>query len=395
MNPNILNTDNQEFIDANLNSDIVSLLLSKKSFDSITIKELVEQIEAKNKCKHKLPTWFNTKNILYPNKLNIEQTSSEIAAKYKSSLVDGNSLFDLTGGFGVDSFYFAKRFNHVTHCEIDENLSKIVAHNNKIFGIDNIYCVSGNGIEHLQSLKTNFDCIYIDPSRRHDSKGKVFFLSDCLPDVTKHLDLFLKHSKNILIKASPMLDISIALSELKFVKEIHIIAIKNEVKELLFLIEKDFDKEISVYTINIDKNDEYRFDFKLPEESNTLSAYSHPKSYLYEPNSAIMKAGAFNSVSSSLNINKLHKHSHLYSSDSIIEFPGKCFKIIKVIPYSKKNIARRFSNKQYNVVIRNFPENVAHIKSKFKIKDGGGFTLFFTTNWKNEKIVVETKRLIK
>jgi len=395
LNPNILNTDNQEFIDANLDSDIISLLLSKKSFDSVTLKELVEQIESKNKCKHKLPTWFNTKNIYFPNKLNIEQTSSEIAAKHKSSLVKGNSLIDLTGGLGVDSFYFAKQFSHVTHCELNENLFKIAEHNYKAFGISNINCMSGDGIEHLQNSNANFDWIYIDPSRRHDSKGKVFFLSDCLPDVTKHLNLFLEHSKNILIKTSPMLDISIALSELRFVKEIHIISIKNEVKELLFLIEKNFDKGITVHTINIENKDEHRFDFKLSEERNKFSTYSHLKKYLYEPNSGIMKAGAFNSVSFILNIDKLHKHSHLYTSDSIKEFPGKCFEIIKALPYSKKDITRFYSNKQYNVVIRNFPETVAKIRSKFKIKDGGTFTLFFTTNCKNEKIIIEAMRLKK
>jgi 16S rRNA G966 N2-methylase RsmD len=395
LNLNILNTDNQKFIEANLNSDIISLLLSKNSFDSVTLKELVEQIEAKNKCKNKLPTWHNAKNIYYPNKLNIEQTSSEIAAEYKSLMTQGKSLIDITGGFGVDSFYFAKQCSQVTHCEVDEHLSKIVEYNYQTLGVDNVNCVSGNGIEHLQHLNTPFDWIYIDPSRRHNSKGKVFFLSDCQPDVTKHFDVFFEHSKNILIKTSPMLDISVALKELKFVKEIHILAIKNEVKELLFSLKKNFDKEISIHTINIDKNDEYRFDFELPNEISAFATYSLPKKFLYEPNNAVLKAGAFNSISSMLNLDKLHKHSHLYTSDSIKEFPGKCFEVTKILPYVKKNITKHCSNKQYNVVIRNFPETVAQIRKKFKIKDGGEFTLFFTTNCKNEKIVIETKRLKK
>ena len=341
MNLDILNTENQEFINNNLSSDVVALLLSKTDFDSVTIKELVEQIEAKNKCKLKLTTWHNTKNIYYPNKLNIEQTSSEIAAKYKASLVNGNSLIDLTGGFGVDSYYFAKQFKSVTHCEIDETLSKIANHNFIELGASNITAITKSGIEYLQNSNTNFDWIYIDPSRRHDSKGKVFFLNDCLPDVTKHLNFILEHTNNLLIKTSPMLDISAALNSLNFVKEIHIVAIKNEVKELLFSIEKEFDGEISMHTVNIEGATNQYFNFKSSDENDAQPTFSNPKKYLYEPNSSVMKAGAFNTISKMLNVDKLHEHSHLYTSDTIIEFPGKCFKVIAVEPYSKKSIAKK------------------------------------------------------
>ena len=189
MNSEILNTEIQAFIDQNLNKDMSKILLKGTSFSNVTTTEIVEQIEAKLKCKKKLPTWFSSEKIYYPNKLNIEQTSSEITANYKSNLIEGHSIIDLTGGFGVDCFYFSKRFETVTHCEINESLSNIVNHNYKKLQVDSIETLPTNGIDYLKENNTNFDWIYIDPSRRHDSKGKVFVLNDCLPNVPLHLDL--------------------------------------------------------------------------------------------------------------------------------------------------------------------------------------------------------------
>jgi len=393
LNKSLLNTVNQNFINSNLELDIVSLLLSKTDFEGVDIKQLVEQIEAKNKCKNKLPTWFNADNIYYSNKLNIEQSSSEITAEYKSTLVKGKSLIDLTGGFGVDAFYFSKKFKGVTHCEVDVNLSNIVKHNLEMLGIETINSISGNGIEYLKNSNKVFDCIYIDPSRRHDSKGKVFYLNDCLPNVTEHLDLFFKHSKTILIKASPMLDISIGLGELKWVKEVHGGAVDNDVKELLFHLEANFEGDVTIKTINIIKKNNQSFQFKVSEEKSTESSYSLPKNYLYEPNSTIMKAGGFNIISKIHNIDKLHKHSHLYTSNDKIVFPGRRFKVDKVFPYSKKIMIKHFSKTKANITTRNFPETVAQIRTKHKISDGGDLYLFFTTNLYNDKIVVVANQL--
>jgi len=392
LNKLLLNTDNQHFINSHLESDIVLLLLGKNDSQIENIKELVEQIEAKNKCKLKLPTWFNASGIYFPNKLNIEQTSSELTAEYKSTIVKGRSMIDLTGGFGIDAFFFSKYFKDVIHCEIDTNLSEIAKHNFNILGASNISSITENGIHYLNSSKTKFDLIYIDPSRRHDSKGKVFYLKDCLPDITKSLDLLLEHSNTILIKASPMLDISIALSELKWVKEIHIVAIRNEVKELLFLIEKGFEENIKIKTNNISPTKNQTLDFFINDEDINMANYSLPKNYLYEPNSAILKAGAFNVISKIFSVYKLHKHSHLYTSENFIEFPGRCFKIIEVFSYSKREVSRKFSNNKANITTRNFPESVAQLRTKFKIKDGGELFLFFTTNASNKKIVIVTKQ---
>jgi len=387
LNKSILNIEVQEFINSNLNSDTTSIILKGTSFDQVDTKEIIEQIEAKKKCEIKLPAWFNTEAIYYPNKLNIEQTSSELTANYKSELISGGSLIDLTGGFGVDSFYFSKRFVEVTHCEIDPILSEIVKHNYETFQVTSIDVVCGDCLHYLQDSKKQFDWIYVDPSRRHDSKGKVFFLKDCLPNIPKHIDLLLSHSKNIMIKTSPLLDISAGMSELKFVKEIHIIAVENEVKELLWILEDKFVGDVAINTSNISRHGTETFSIRQIEEAKAEVKFSEPLNFLYEPNASILKSGGFKSVSAKLNVFKLNVNSHLYTHDELIDFPGRRFKIDQSLPYSKAVLKKELPNKA-NITVRNFPETVSQLRKKFKINDGGDHYLFFTTDVKNEKIVL-------
>lgn len=391
MNKYILNTNIQEFINNNLSSNINSILLKQTAFENVSTKELVEQIETKNKCKTKLPTWYNQSNIYYPNKLNIEQTSSEITAEFKSKLLTGNRIIDLTGGFGIDCFYFSKQFKEVIHCELNENLSEIVKHNFEVLKVNNVECIASNGLEFLKSQSVNFDWIYIDPSRRNDSKGKVFMLSDCLPNVPENLNLLWKHSKNILIKTSPLLDISIGLKELQHVKTIHVVAVNNDVKELLWRLEHNYSEGIQVETINIKSEGSEKFKFNLENEAIAEAIYSEPLTYLYEPNAAVMKSGGFHSIAEQLNLSKLHKHSHIYTSDNLIDFPGRVFKIEKVIPYNKKTL-KQLNIQKANVTTRNFPETVESIRKKLNIKDGGDDYLFFTTNLHNEKLYLVCKK---
>jgi 16S rRNA G966 N2-methylase RsmD len=388
----ILNTEIQEFISSNLNSDINSLLLKGTNFPTLETKDIIEQIEAKKRSEKKLPTWFNAKNIYYPNKLNIEQTSSEITAQYKSGLISGDSIIDLTGGFGVDCYYFSKVFKTVFHCEINKSLSEIINHNYKQLNINNIISKKIDGIEFLKTAIKIFDWIYIDPSRRHDSKGKVFFLNDCLPNVPEHLDLLFEHTKNIMIKTSPLLDLSVGISELKYVKTIHIVSVNNEVKELLWILEHGFDSDISIKTANIKKENVEYFNFSMEREKSLESKYSRPLTYLYEPNGAILKAGAFDAISNQLHVYKLHKHSHLYTNEAIIDFPGRCFKIENIIPYSKKEL-KNLAISKANITTRNFPETVEKLREKFKIKDGGDNYLFFTTDLNSDKIVIISSKL--
>ncbi|MBT8324729.1 MAG: class I SAM-dependent methyltransferase [Winogradskyella sp.] len=387
MNKDILDTDIQLFINNNLYTDVSDLILKGIPFNHIDSKLIIEQIEAKKRSVKKLPTWFNSENIYYPNKLNIEQTSSEITAKYKADLVSGNSLIDLTGGFGVDTYYFSKQISTVIHCEINSGLSEIVKHNYKTLNVPNIECLNENGIDALKRIDETFDWIYIDPSRRDDAKKKVFLLSDCEPNVKTFQGLFLKYAKNVMIKTSPLLDIKATKNDLKYVNELHIVAVNNEVKELLWILERNYKSELKIKTTNLVKSGQQVFEFNFEEESTAIAKYSAPMVFLYEPNSAILKAGAFNAVSALLNITKLHKHSHLYTSDALVEFPGRRFKIEKAIPFNKKIFAKEKISKA-NVTTRNFPLSVGDIRKKLKIKDGGNIYLFFTTNLSDEKIIL-------
>ena len=392
MNSDILHIKIQEFINLNLKSDISDLLLKGIPFKHIDSKLIIEQIESKKRSEKKLPTWFSTKNIYYPNKLNIEQTSSEITAKYKANLVLGKSLIDLTGGFGIDTYYFSKQIENVTHCEINTELSDIVKHNYKALKTSNIECLNESGIDVLKRINQPFDWIYIDPSRRNDSKKKVFLLSDCAPNIKTFQNLFLKYAGNVMIKTSPLLDISATLQDLKEVKEVHILGVNNEVKELLWVLERDYSSEIHIKTANIQKESIQSFKFKFEEEPIAKVEYSMPLTYLYEPNSAILKSGAFNSISDILGTSKLHKHSHLYTSEHIIDFPGRRFKIEKRLPFNKKLFAKEKISKA-NVTTRNFPISVHEIRNKLNVKDGGTIYLFFTTNLNNEKIILICSRI--
>ena len=391
MNEAVLHKEVQQFINDHYTTDLSKVILKGSPFMEITIQELAIQLQSKSKSRIKLPTWFDTKNIYFPKALSIEQTSSELTAKYKSSLIIGGRLIDLTGGFGVDSFYFSKIFNSVIHCEIDTELSEIVKHNSIQLGLKNLHCFNMNGIDKLSENQNRYDWIYVDPSRRDELKTKVFKLEDCLPDVSKHLEFFLERSDNVMIKLSPLLDISSTVNSLKFIKEIHVVAVKNEVKELLILVKKGFVGPSKIIAINILKNGNQSFEGFFPSDS--IANFSFPQKYLYEPNSAILKSGLFNEVSSEINIHKLQRNSHVYANDKLIEFPGRSFSIVTVLKYNKKLIKRKFQFKTANISTRNFHDSVAQIRKKTGIKEGGNDYLFFTTDIENNAIVLHCKKV--
>ncbi|AXG74800.1 class I SAM-dependent methyltransferase [Flavobacterium arcticum] len=386
MNPKLLETEIQQFIIENTGKPIAKLALMKNPFPYIEWREVVNQVAAREKAKDKLPTWFNTNNIIYPEKISIEQTSSETAAQYKASLVSGESLIDLTGGFGIDDYYFAKNINKVSHCELNLELSAVAAHNFQLLGANGIECVPGDSTEALKLLERHWDWMYIDPSRRSNIKGKVFLLKDCLPNVPEQLDFYFKFSRNIMIKTAPLLDILAGLSELHSVKAIHIVALNNEVKELLWILEKDYTETPIIEAVAINK--EETSSFVTQWGNNTEATYALPKKHLYEPNSAVMKSGAFDAVSTHFKIDKLHKHSQLYTSDNLVAFTGRRFIINNILPYQKNEMKQHIEGNKMNVTVRNFPQTVADIQKKWKIKDGGDTYAFFTTNLQNEKIVL-------
>jgi hypothetical protein len=212
-------------------------------------------------------------------------------------------------------------------------------------------------------------------------------LNDCLPNVPENLDFYFTFSNKIVIKTAPILDLSAGLLELKHVKNIHIVAVENEVKELLWEIKKDFIGTISIKTINIGKENNEVFEFILDKKQSNVN-FGLPKKYLFEPNAAIMKSGGFDAVATAFEVTKLHQHSHLYTSDSLLEFPGRKFEILNSFSYQKATMKQFLEHSKINITVRNFPDSVENIRKKWKIKEGGNQYCFFTTDVNNDKIVL-------
>lgn len=387
----MLNTDLKEFINNHLNKNINDIAFKKNPFPEYDWSWILNQIQAKKKAESKLPTWFNNKNVIFPNVLSVEQTSSETLAQFKASLFNGNSFIDLTSGFGVDDYYFAKNFKHVYYCEIQEDLVTIAKHNFNELNATNIQTFWGDSIEYLKNLNQNFDLIYLDPARRDNNKSKVFLLKDCTPNVVELQNFLFEKTNTVLIKVAPLLDISSILNELKNVKSIYAVALQNEVKELLIVLEKDFNNETELTAVNILNNGKiYQDTFLLHDEAE--AEFSQPLKFIYEPFSSYLKLGNYNAIGNKFGLKKLHKHTHLYTANQLIDFPGRCFLIEQIIPYNKKEL-KFLENSKCNITTRNFPLKVEEIRKKHKIKDGGENYAFFSTDLNNDKIVILCKKI--
>jgi 16S rRNA G966 N2-methylase RsmD len=392
VNKNILDGEVQKFINFNLHVDIPTISLKKSPFTLVSSKELAEQIDSKKRCELKLPRWFNSKGIYYPPKIAIEQASSEITAKYKADLIQGEELIDLTGGIGVDSLFFARIAKSVTHCEINQELSEIAEYNSKILGLSILF-IHSNGLEYLLKSNKIFSTIYIDPSRRINSK-KVFMLKDCEPDIISNLQLLKDHSSRILIKTAPLLDIQSSIKELKQVHSIHVISIKNECKELLIIIDKEEKTDDPLITCALLGDDEKTYSFKLSEEKEfQIHKYSEPLEYIYEPDAALLKAGCFKLITRDFNCDKIHQHTHLYTSNQLMNlFPGRTFILKKAWEYG--TFIKENQIKKANIICRNFGLSPEEIKKNLKINDGGNEYLLFCTGAKNERLVLNCARIV-
>jgi len=386
LNKHILDSSVQEYIYSNLNADVHKIAMAKSPFRDITAMELAGQIAARRKCIKKLPTWFTTAGIYYPPLLSVEQCSSEITASYKAKLTAGNNLIDLTGGYGVDSYYFAKRNNKVIHCEINSELSAIAEYNSGPLQQHNTHFVCTDGITCIQKHDDDFDTIYIDPARRSNS-GKVFMLKDCTPNVIDHLDLLLSRCSQLLIKTAPLLDITAGLKELKNVAEIHIVSIRNECKELVWLLKKEHTGPVKIICAALNTI-EKKFSF-FRDEEQIPATLSSPQSgdYLYEPDAALLKSGAFNHIANTYGLQKLHSQTQLYVSAELKpEFPGRIFKIEEVLSAGdiKKN-----KNLSGNVIVRNFPGEAAALVRKYQIKPDDNLFMIFSQSSGDKKIVIK------
>lgn len=391
----ILQPQVQQFIKTHEKEDPFSLSLKYKEVAGLPIKTVAEQIAARQKAKNKLPEWYHTNGVIFPPLISMEQCSSEATAKYKSSLISGKTLVDLTGGAGVDTYYLTKSFTKVHYVEQNADLAEMTAHNLRVLDVDNLEIHHCTAEAFLHDFKETVDNFYIDPARRNDQQHKVFRLEDCTPNVIELLSQLLLKGRRILIKTSPMLDLERALNDLGRVSEVHVVSVDNDCKEVLYIVDHETGSDTKITTVNLKKSgSREEFEFFRNEETEAEASYHHPQKFLYEPNASVLKAGAFQIISVKYNVNKLHQHTHLYTSASLVDnFPGRSFKIIDVVAYDKKMVTRLVPENKANIATRNFPDDVASIRKKLNLKDGGDKYLFAFINVDNQKKIAVTERI--
>jgi hypothetical protein len=382
VNLSILKKEVQDFIDANLQSSLPKLLLKKSPFTEVSMLEIVAQIKGKNVAAKKFP-FLLKEGIIFPPHLNLEQSSSEATSKCKSQLFSGEKFLDLTAGFGIDAYFLSENFKEITLVEKNTELLNIVEHNWKILNKKATF-KNENLEDFLDKNNEKFDLIYLDPARRNSQKKKVFLLEDLVPNILEIQYKLLEISNQILIKLSPLIDLSYLICVLKNVRTIYIIAVKNEVKEIVVLISsKRYEEKVKCICTNLESK-EVNFEFNFFDEKSVNSEFSETLEYLYIPNNSILKSGGFNTLSHQFNLKKLHQNSHFYTSNQLInDFPGRILRVEKID--SKKIKKGDF----YNIISKNYPLKLEEIKKKYKIKDGGEKYLIFTQT-ENSKIILQS-----
>jgi len=378
----------QIFIRDHENDDPATLMLRAKQYSDIPLKEAVEQIQSRKKAKVKLPTWYVANHLIYPPPLSLEQSSSAITAEYKASLFSGKKFVDLTGGMGIDFSFLSKSFKKGFYIERQANLVEIAQHNMKCLGLKSAEFHHAEAEDFLNQTSEKFDLIFLDPARRGSHDQKVFRIEDCEPNVLSLLPLMKAKGSSVLIKTSPLLDIKGAVKDLGGATQVHVVAVNNEVKELLFIIDANANENPMIKAIDL-TNTEVEFEFNYAEEQNTNLAHGSIENYLYEPNVAILKAGAFKSIAARLGLIKLHVNSHLYTSKTLVtNFPGRSFKVIREINLNKKELRKALPSMKANITVRNYPMTVEQIRKKTSLADGGNQYIFATTDQSGKKVVL-------
>ncbi|MBQ2907513.1 MAG: SAM-dependent methyltransferase [Bacteroidales bacterium] len=428
-----MDVSTRKYIEEHLNDDINKLALSKFP-DDIDKQFVIRQIQARQLLKKKLPSWSENDELLFPKRLSLEQCSSELTAKYKRtishrdeeaqcnicenqcrSVGEKRTLIDLTGGMGVDTSFLSDNFDETIYVESQAELCELAEHNFKVLK-KNIKVVNAKAEDFLTQCG-EVDCIYLDPARRDEYGRKMVSLHDCSPDVAELQDLLFEKTNTVIVKLSPMLDIDIIKKELKNIKEIHIVAVKNECKEVLVLCQRTTDNGQQISSkacsqlITIDLRENWSFTFSEDEEQEAVPTFADEiGKYLYEPGVACMKAAPFKLLSQRFNIKKLHRNSHLYTSDKLVaDFPGRTFEVINVVPFDKKakkilsqqttdngqqsleessKLKAQSSRLKASVATRNFPLSADELRKNLGLQDGNDFYIFGTTMKGEKKVLI-------
>lgn len=392
-----LSAETLHFIEEHKEDDTRMLALQGSKYPQIDMSVAVTQIAGRQIAARKIPSWHQVPGLWYPRHLSMEQCSSEVTARYKASLLKGDTFADLTGGFGIDCAFIARHFQHADYVERQAELCELAKHNFPLLDLKHISVHNQDGVEYLQAMSP-VDCLFLDPARRDGHGGKTVAISDCEPDVDALESLLVDKADRVMVKLSPMLDLSLALRELKTVCEVHIVAVNNECKELLLLLQKSpVSSDIPVHCEHITGSGERQhYVFTLAaEKSASCSLASVVGAYLYEPNAAILKAGAYRLLTQAYPaVEKLHVNSHLYTSSTFVsDFPGRRFRVEAVSGFGKKELKGFLEGMdKANITVRNFPLSVAELRKRLKLKEGGEDYIFATTLADEQKVLVRGRR---
>lgn len=386
-NSNVLNTEIQNYLRLNLNEDFRKVSLQKSPFENVSSSELAQQIKGLQIAKTKFPFLFESEGIYFPPSVNLEQASSWTTAKYKSGIVKGKSIIDLTAGMGIDTFGFAQDFEEVTALERNPELVEISRHNYKTLNQDNLKYINTEFEAYFtQNPNLHWDVIYLDPSRRIASQRKVV-LEDLEPNILDWMGEFLSRAETVLIKLSPLLDLKSTLDKIPQIQEIHIVAVKNEVKELLLICRNEVNSNPAIKAVNLE-SDHPDLEFNWNEEFEANPEFSQPLKFIYEPNAAILKSGAFKFISQKFKLNKLHPNTHLYTSNELKnEFPGRIYEVLEELKNPKKEIQK----KPFHLLVKNYPLKTEEVRKKFQIKESENQTLIFTQSVSGKHILLSKR----
>ena len=397
----------QNFIWQHRDDDPRQLALSGHIYPDIQISAAAAQIQALQKIRTKVPSWYQP-GMEFPLAISLEQASSEPTARFKASLFSGKKIADLTGGLGVDSFFFSQQFESLTYVEQNSELLAAAQNNFAQLGAANIYFEHSSAEDFLEKTLDSFDLIYLDPARRDERKGKVFQLADCSPDVLKIKDWMLKKSPCVLLKTAPLLDLKLAAGQLGQVTKIWVVASEGDCREVLYLLEREAPlmDQIPIVAVSLEsrpatflkpyrsEHEQQTFTFSWAEEQEAVTHFSTPQNFLYEPNPAILKAGAFRSFAQQFGLAKLHANTHLYTSTEFCPgLPARSFVIEQVCKYDRKAVQAHVTGGKANITCRNFPDNPDQVRHKLGLADGGDVYLFAASEVENRKVVMVCRKV--
>ncbi len=356
-----------------ISKDTASFALHYKGDD---LDFIVNQIKGRKKISSKFPFLKDHPQFIFPPSISVEQSSSQFTAYAKSLLIQGSRVLDMTGGMGIDAYFLAKKNEHVTVIEQNEQLVEINRKNIAYLKCSSMEVIHGDSIAYLRDSDKKFDVIYIDPARRSADglNKKVFLLEDLRPNVLELIDLFFEKADDVWIKLSPLIDITYLCSTFKNIKEIIVIGVKNEVKEVLLHLQKDLDNGYSQerVALEIDANMTPRILSDDLYEPTRMDTYNPFGQYIYEPSKTIIKAQLGDKAAIKSGLNKLQANTHFYSSNTLYtNWEGRIFKLERILSARPKQFKKDFPYKKANIISRNHPMTPKTIKSKYGLVEGG------------------------